>query len=112
MNNFLAILLMVSAGGALMYYLKNADSKSTVNPVSSPMAAARGAVKAGSGNVKAQHVAAVTAAILAATQGRGRILSIVPQAGPVSISSSSTRRWCEAGIVASVGRHIAPSWKR
>jgi len=109
MNNFLAILLMVSAGAALMYYLKTTDGSQVSKPVPSPM---QRAAKAGGGNVKTQHVAAITAAILTATQGRGRILSIVPQSGVVSITSGATRRWREAGIVASVGRRVPPSWKR
>jgi len=113
MNNFLAILLMVSAGAALMYYLKTTDGNSGSKPASSPMpGAAKTVAKPAGGNVKAQHVAAITAAILTATQGRGRILSIVPQSGAAPISSGATRRWREVGIVAAVGRRIPPTWKR
>lgn len=104
---------MIVAACAVRYYLNATDAESTSKPVSGSMPfAAKNAAKAGGGNVKAQHVAAITAAILTATQGRGRILSIVPQSGSVSISSDATRRWREVGIAASVGRHIAPAWKR
>jgi sodium pump decarboxylase gamma subunit len=61
-------------------------------------------------NVKGRHVAAITAAILAATRGHGKILSILPE--PVAISSESTRMWRAAGIVEAVGRRLAPTWKR
>jgi hypothetical protein len=70
------------------------------------------AAKTGTVKIKAQHVAAITAAIRAATRGRGRILNIVPQSGAISMSSDATKRWRATGIVASVGRRIAPSWKR
>ena len=60
--------------------------------------------------INSRHVAAITAAILAATQGRGRILGITPT--PRAISSETTRMWRTAGIVESIGRRLAPSWKR
>jgi Na+-transporting methylmalonyl-CoA/oxaloacetate decarboxylase gamma subunit len=64
-------------------------------------------------NVKAQHVAAVTGAILALTQGRGRVLGIAPaQPQGQGYPSSPTARWHSAGIVESVGSHLSPSWKR
>jgi hypothetical protein len=61
-------------------------------------------------DVKPRHVAAITAAILAATKGRGRIISIVP-AGRASFLDT-TRRWRAAAIVEAAGRRLAPSWKR
>ncbi|MDR2136826.1 MAG: OadG family protein [Synergistaceae bacterium] len=65
---------------------------------------------AASGNT--QHVAAITAAILSLTQGRGRVLSVtpVPVRRPGFAGTSST--WRAAGVVESVNRGIAPSWKR
>jgi hypothetical protein len=116
MDNFLAILLIVVAGVGIKYYLDTADAKSAAPkpvPSSVPVVArAAAAGNTGAVNAKARHVAAITAAILASTGGRGRILSIAPQPGPAAISSAATGRWRTAGIVASVGRTIAPSWKR
>ena len=118
MNSILAILLLASFGVAVRYYLSSTDgSEPTRKPLSSPAPSVAAkvapvAAQAGVINVKSQHVAAITAAILAATHGRGRILSIVPQASPLSVASDATRRWREAGIVAGVGRRVVPSWKR
>ncbi|MDR1378286.1 MAG: OadG family protein [Synergistaceae bacterium] len=63
-------------------------------------------------NVKVQHVAAITAAILAATQGMGRVLRITPieSARPFSTGVNST--WRAAAVVDSVNRGLEPSWKR
>ena len=60
--------------------------------------------------IKDRHVAAITAAILAATQGRGRILSVTP-VGRV-ISSESTKIWKTAAAMATATRRLAPTWKR
>jgi hypothetical protein len=61
------------------------------------------------GSVKAQHVAAITAAILAATQGAGRILRITPaRATPTGGRST----WRAAAVIESVNRGLEPSWKR
>ena len=62
--------------------------------------------------VKSRHVAAVTAAILAATHGRGRILSVTPIGQARTISSESTKIWKTAAVVTAVSRRLAPSWKR
>ncbi|MDR2528883.1 MAG: OadG family protein [Synergistaceae bacterium] len=61
-------------------------------------------------NVKAQHVAAITAAILTMTQGRGRIMSISPVGG--SSLWNTTQRWRAMAIVEANARTLAPSWKR
>jgi Na+-transporting methylmalonyl-CoA/oxaloacetate decarboxylase gamma subunit len=78
-------------------------------PVSSGQAVPIAAV-----DVKAQHVAAIAAAVLAATRGRGRVLSIFP--APASAQGqgnpSLTSRWRSAAIIENVGRHLSPSWKR
>ena len=65
-------------------------------------------------DVKSRHVAAITAAILAATGGRGRVLSVTPIVTPVgrTISSESTKMWRMAAIMATASRRLAPSWKR
>ena len=67
-------------------------------------------------DVKSQHVAAITAAVMAATKGSGKILSITP-VGTVSSAGRATltdtmRRWRTAGIVEAVGRRTPPAWKR
>jgi len=111
MENFFAVLVLVLAGVIGVLYMRRLDGNSNSGSTMSfikPFAA----TKAGVANVKAQHVAAITAAILTATRGRGRILNIVPQSGSVSVFSDATRRWRAIGIVASVGRRLAPSWKR
>lgn len=78
--------------------------RATVKPALSISASAPAA------NVKAQHVAAITAAILTMTQGRGRIVSISP-AGSSSLWNT-TQRWRAMAIVEANGRTLAPSWKR
>jgi len=120
MNNFLAILLMVVAGVAAKCYLNSTEVQSGQKPASSPAPAARtaapvtkSAAPAGMAGVNPQHVAAITAAIFTATRGQGRILNIVPQqSSPMSVSSSATSRWRAVGIMAAVGRRVAPTWKR
>ena len=85
-------------------------SASAKNVVSAEKAAATQVVV----GVKSHHVAAITAAVLAATQGRGKILSIVPAAHARDriISSETTRMWRTAAIIGAVGRRLPPSWKR
>ncbi|MDR2175367.1 MAG: hypothetical protein LBO82_05460 [Synergistaceae bacterium] len=70
------------------------------------------AVPAASANVKAHHVAAVAAAILAATQGRGRVLGIVPAQAQGQVCLSPANRWRSAAILENVGRHLSPAWRR
>jgi hypothetical protein len=60
--------------------------------------------------VKTQHIAAITAAIMAMTQGRGRVLGIAPAQGQSYPSLAA--RWRSSAIVESVGRGLTPSWKR
>ena len=62
-------------------------------------------------NVKARHVAAITGAILAMTQGRGRIRSVMPAATGQSLPGT-TNRWRTAGIVENNPRGVEPVWKR
>ncbi|MDR1741602.1 MAG: OadG family protein [Synergistaceae bacterium] len=65
---------------------------------------------AASGNA---HVAAITAAVLAATHGLGRILSISPLiAGGRTILSEANRMWRSTSHVENVNGGIAPVWKR
>jgi Na+-transporting methylmalonyl-CoA/oxaloacetate decarboxylase gamma subunit len=71
-----------------------------------------GALATGAPAVKSRHVAAITAAILAATQGRGRILSIAPAGARRNVTLEATRLWRTVGIAESVGRRLPPTWKR
>jgi len=63
-------------------------------------------------NVKAQHVAAITAAILAMTGGGGRILSVMPVGNAAPTAKNTIHRWRSAGIVEATASGIAPAWKR
>jgi len=118
MNSFFAVLLLALAGVAVVVYLRRLDENANLNSKSDSgsmpnVTKTLKVAKAETVNVKAQHVAAITAAILAATRGRGRILNIVPlPPQPGLISSDATRRWRSTAIVASVGRRLVPSWKR
>ena len=107
----LSIALLVLAGAAFLFFSKrNAmdddfselDSDSAPNAVESEPRPTAG--------INARHVAAITAAILAVTHGRGKIIDISPVSR--AAYSEATQRWRAAGIVASVGRRLAPSWKR
>jgi len=62
------------------------------------------------GSINARHVAAITAAVLTATHGRGRIVNIAPSKSAASFDT--TRRWRATAIVEAVGRRLRPSWKR
>ena len=77
-------------------------------PPSSPVASV-----ASSGQ-NSKIVAAISAAISAATQGRGRIISVTPQLAGAQreLSWESTQVWRGAGIAASVSRRLSPSWKK
>jgi Na+-transporting methylmalonyl-CoA/oxaloacetate decarboxylase gamma subunit len=63
-------------------------------------------------NVKAQHVAAITAAILASTQGKGRIVNVAPVSRQRTFSSETTRLWSTVAVVEANQRRLAPSWKQ
>jgi len=63
-------------------------------------------------DVKKQHVAAIAAAILTATGGRGRILGVTPLGQGRTISSEATKVWRTAAIMSIASRRLAPSWKR
>jgi Na+-transporting methylmalonyl-CoA/oxaloacetate decarboxylase gamma subunit len=116
-----SIVFIVLGGLTLMIYAMRllTGGEEPKKPSSDSTAKAAPAAKAAetrplaaAGNVKAQHVAAITAAILAATQGAGRILRITPagSARPFSAGASST--WRAAAVVDSVNRGIEPTWKR
>lgn len=55
-------------------------------------------------------VAVITAAILAATGGRGRVLSVLPERTRVR-DSRCTRTWRTAGLIEQVGSCLRRPWK-
>lgn len=73
-------------------------------------------VSAPAANAMTHHVAAITAAILAITQGRGRIKSVTPAQGPGETQQSApggtTQRWRAAAILENSSRRLQPAWKR
>jgi len=78
-----------------------------------PAKSAAPAKSSSAANIKAHHVAAITAAILAMTQGRGRIKSITAAGGNLRKSASDgTQRWRTAGILEGNSRRLEPAWKR
>ena len=115
-----SIVFIVLAGLTLMIYtmrLFTGDESGSssggapdVKQNSAVKAEARPAASAPAADVKSQHVAAVTAAILTATRGRGRILSVTPVER--IISSESTKIWKTAAVMAAANRRLSPSWKR
>jgi hypothetical protein len=103
----------LAAGGSTPPSAPNSGAGKGTPAASAASAASGGAApaRAVAVDVKGQHVAAITAAILALTQGRGRILSVAP-AQAQGCPSLTASRWRSAGIVESTGRRLAPSWKR
>jgi len=84
---------------------KGGESKASPAPVKPAQSASTPA-----SHVKAHPVAAITAAILAITHGRGRITSIAR--ADRSAPGGTTERWRQVGIFEGSARHIAPAWKR
>jgi hypothetical protein len=62
--------------------------------------------------VKTRHVAAITSAIWAITQGAGRIVRIIPSGRSQSRSLGMSPTWRAAAVIESVNRGIEPAWKR
>lgn len=89
---------------------KDSNTPSAGTPAKAAPAAAVSAPTAPSD--KGRVAAVVTAAILAATQGRGRILSIVQEGLPSrGFLAEATRTWRSVGIVERVSGRLARSWK-
>ena len=62
---------------------------------------------------QAKVVAAITAAILTATGGSGRIVSIAPEAvGTARESARWTRAWRASGVLNLISRSVDRGWKR
>ena len=60
--------------------------------------------------VDGKIVAAITAAILAATGGRGQVLSVVPERG-IGQPSRWPRTWRTAALIEGVGNRLDRPWK-
>ncbi|MDR1375962.1 MAG: OadG family protein [Synergistaceae bacterium] len=62
--------------------------------------------------VNTQHVAAIAAAIAAATQGRGKVVNVAlaPQQQR-TFSSETTQIWRTVAVVEASSRRLVPSWK-
>ncbi|MDR1733153.1 MAG: OadG family protein [Synergistaceae bacterium] len=58
---------------------------------------------------KSRITAVITAAVLAATQGRGRVMSITPAAGRTTPFTGTN--WRTSGIVERVGSRLIRPWK-
>ena len=102
---FSIALLALIGLGMLFYFKRNAMDDYFSESDSAPAEA--GPKPAG---IDPRHVAAVTAAILAATHGRGRVVGIEPHSA--ANFSEATQRWRVSAIIESAGRRLAPSWKR
>ncbi|MCR4818893.1 MAG: OadG family protein [Fretibacterium sp.] len=80
---------------------KGAAAPAKAAPAAAPLQA--------SGSPQAKIVAAITAAILAMTGGRGRILSIQPAA---TTGGRSFSTWRASGVVALVNNRLNRPWNR
>ena len=88
---------------------KGAPSAAPFSAAPAPSAPAASAASRPEGD-RAKVVAAVTAAILAATGGRGRVLSVAPE-GSGGPSSRWTRTWRTAGLIEQVGNRLSRPWR-
>ena len=100
---------------AMKFFSKEGEASgggSSTTPIKAAPAATAAPAAARPSDPQAKVVAAITAAILAATGGRGRILSVIPE-GPAALDSSRwTRTWRTAGILTLNGNRLDRAWKR
>ena len=87
-----------------------AASASPLLPGGEPAPSAPVAPAPRAAGVDRKVVAAITAAILAATGGRGRVLSVVPERGAEQ-PSRWTRTWRTAALIEGVGNRLSRPWK-
>ena len=87
-----------------------AASASPLLPGGEPAPSAPGAPAPRAAGVDRKVVAAITAAVLAATGGRGRVLSVVPERGAEQ-PSRWTRTWRTAALIEGVGNRLSRPWK-
>ena len=89
---------------------KSDGGKTPSGGTPAPARAAPAAASAPSGSPQAKVVAAITAAILAATGGQGQILSI--ERAAVASESRWTRTWRTSGVLDLTGSRLDRGWKR
>lgn len=87
-----------------------AASASPLLPRGEPAPSAPVAPAPRAAGVDRKVVAAITAAVLAATGGRGRVLSVVPERGAEQ-PSRWTRTWRTAALIEGVGNRLNRPWK-
>lgn len=87
-----------------------AASASPLLPGGEPAPSAPVAPAPRAAGVDRKVVAAITAAVLAATGGRGRVLSVVPERGAEQ-PSRWTRTWRTAALIEGVGNRLNRPWK-
>lgn len=87
-----------------------AASASPLLPGGEPAPSAPVAPVSRAAGVDRKVVAAITAAVLAATGGRGRVLSVVPERGAEQ-PSRWTRTWRTAALIEGVGNRLSRPWK-
>lgn len=87
-----------------------AASASPLIPGGEPAPSAPVAPAPRAAGVDRKIVAAITAAVLAATGGRGRVLSVVPERGAEQ-PSRWTRTWRTAALIEGVGNRLSRPWK-
>lgn len=87
-----------------------AASASPLLPGGEPAPSAPFAPAPRAAGVDRKVVAAITAAVLAATGGRGRVLSVVPERGAEQ-PSRWTRTWRTAALIEGVGNRLSRPWK-
>lgn len=87
-----------------------AASASPLLPGGEPAPSAPVAPTPRAAGVDRKVVAAITAAVLAATGGRGRVLSVVPERGAEQ-PSRWTRTWRTAALIEGVGNRLSRPWK-
>lgn len=87
-----------------------AASASPLLPGGEPAPSAPVAPAPRAAGVDRKVVAAITAAVLAATGGRGWVLSVVPERGAEQ-PSRWTRTWRTAALIEGVGNRLSRPWK-
>jgi Na+-transporting methylmalonyl-CoA/oxaloacetate decarboxylase gamma subunit len=116
---FTIVFIVLAGLTAVIYAIKffsgvedgRSDKKDqgTPVPVSPAPATAAPVSAAAAPSDKGRVTAVITAAILAATQGRGRILSIAPASLRANVAVASN--WRTSGIVERVGSRLVRGWK-
>jgi Na+-transporting methylmalonyl-CoA/oxaloacetate decarboxylase gamma subunit len=111
---FSIVFIVLGGLTAVIYAMRIAtgNAGSSEPPSAASAAKPQAQVQVQTTEAKTQHVAAITAAILASTQGRGRIVSIAPASRQRTFSSETTRLWTTMAVIEANQRRLAPSWKQ